>query len=172
MNSKTQTVDKKEVFFETLKTPSGIQYVARRRGDLEVSGYTTDRIFYEETIRRIMSAPRDPPDDVYKIAELMVKHVTTAVAELGADYVTMGLSTEVVVGTKLTVHIYLTYLHDDGVWRGSVEATFDGPDSRHSEGVHVVKKRVEFAEIIDAAEALRREIIRVARHAYNAYSKE
>ena len=174
MTTKPQTpvLDKNKVFFETLKTPSGVQYVARRDRDFEVSGFTSDRIFYEETVRRIMSAPKDPPDDVYKMADLVVKHVSTAVAELGADYVSMGMATEVAIGAKLSIHVYLTYLHDDEIWRGSIEATFDGRDGRYSEGTHVVKKRVEFAEIIDAAEALRGEIIRVARHAYNAYSKE
>jgi len=170
MNTKTQTgLDKNEVFFETLKTPSGVQYVARR-GELEVSGHTTDRIFYEETVRRIISAPRDPPSDVHKIADLIVKHVATAVAKLGADYVSMGMAAEVAIGARLSIHVYLTYLRDDEIWRGSVEATFDGRDGRHSEGTHLVKKRIEFSDI--DAEALKREIIRVAKHAYNAYSKE
>ncbi len=171
MNPKPQTgLDKKEVFFETLKTPGGVQYVVRRGGDFEISGYTSDRIFYEETVRRIMNAPRDPPDDVYKMADLVVKHISTAVAELGADYVSMGIASEVAIGARLSIHVYLTYLHDDEIWRGSIEATFDGRDGRHSEGTHVVKKRVEFSNI--DAETLRREIIRVARHAYNAYSRE
>ena len=176
MNTKPQTslINKNSIFFETFnKTPSGVHYRhVAERGSFEVSGHTSDRIFYEEIVRRIVSAPRDPPEDVYKIADLVVKHVSTAVAELGADYVSMGMATEVAIGARLSIHIYLTYLHDDEIWMGSIEATFDGRDGRHSEGTHVVKKRVEFAEIIDAAEALRGEIIRVARHAYNAYSKE
>ncbi len=170
MSPKPQTgLDKKEVFFETLKTPDGVQY-AVRRGDFEISGHTSDRVFYRETVERIISASRDPPEDVYKMADLVVKHVSTAVAELGADYVSMGMAAELAIGARLAVHVYLTYLHEDEVWRGSIEATFDGRDGRHSEGTHVVKKRVEFSDI--DTETLRREIIRVARHAYNAYSKD
>jgi hypothetical protein len=171
MNPKTQTpgLDKKEVFFETRKTREGVQYVARR-GDIEVSGFTNDRVFYRETVKRIISAPRDPPEDIYKIADLVVKHVSTAIAELGADYVTIGMTTQVAFGNKLTIHVYLTYIHDDEVWRGAVEATFDGRDGWHSEGVHVVKKRLEFSDI--DAEALKREVIRIAKAAYNAHSKE
>jgi len=159
------------ITFEVRRTRDGVQYVARH-GDLEVSGITSDSAFYNETVRRIINAPRDPPEDVYKMADLIVSHITTAVAELGADYVTTGMATEVAIGSKLGIHVYLTYLHDDDVWRGAIEVAFDGSDGRHSYGVHVVKKRVEFAEIIDDAEALKREIIRVARHAYNAYSRE
>jgi len=171
MNSKIQPLKsgKQIIFFEINKTPDGIQYAAKS-GDLEISGTTTDRIFYKETVKRIISAPRDPPDDVYKMADLVVKHVETAVAGLGADYVTIGMAVGVAMGTKLMLHVYLTYLHDRGIWRGAVEATFEGRDGRHSEGTHVVKKRVEFSDV--DAESLRREILRAARHAYNAYSRE
>ena len=169
MKSKTQTPKTvKKVFFEITKSPYGVHYTAKYF-DLEISGNTTDRIFYEETVNRIISANKEPPEDVYKMADLVVKHVTTAVAELGADYVTIGMTTQVAFGTKLTIHVYLTYIHDDEVWRGAIEATLDGRDGRHSEGVHVVKKRLEFS--VDA-EALKREVIRVAKAAYNAYSKE
>jgi hypothetical protein len=106
---------------------------------LEISGLTSDRVFYGETVRRIINAPSDPPEDVYKMANLIASHITTAVAELGADYVTAGVSTEVATGSKLGIHVYLTYMHDDGVWRGAIEATFDGRDGTHSYGVHVVK---------------------------------
>ena len=171
MNPKTQTpgLDKNNVFFEKRETRDGVQYAAKYF-DLEISGNTDDRIFYEETVSRIISANKEPPSDVYRMADLVVKHVTAAVAELGADYVTIGMVAEVAAGAKLGVHVYLTYLHDDEVWRGAIEATFDGRDGRHSEGVHVVKKRLEFGDI--DAEALKREVIRAARHAYNAYSKE
>jgi hypothetical protein len=172
MNTKTaQTPDLDRsgaVFFEIYKTHDEVRYVAKHR-DLEISGTTGDTVFYRETVERIVSASRDPPDDVYKMADLIVRHVTAAVEELGADYVTAGVATEVASGSKLGVNVYLTYIHDDDVWRGAVETKFDGRDGRHSESVHVVKKRVEFADI--DAEALRREIIRVAKHAYNAYSK-
>jgi hypothetical protein len=170
MNPKSQTpkTDKK-VFFEINKSPYGVHYTTRYF-DLEISGNTDDRIFYEETVSRIISANKEPPEEVYRMVELIVRHVATAVAELGADYVTVGLSTEVAAGAKLGIHVYLTYLDDD-VWRGAIEVTFDGRDGRFTEGVHVVKKRVEFSDI-DDAEALRREVIRVAKAAYNAYSKE
>jgi len=171
MNPKTQTpgLDKNNIFFEKRETRDGVQYLARY-ADLEVTGFTGDKIFYKETVSRIISAHKDPPSDVYKMADLVVKHVTTAVAELGADYVTIGMAAEVAVGSKLGIHVYLTYMRDDEVWRGAVEATFDGRDGRHGEGVHVVKKRLEFGDI--DAEALKREVIRVAKAAYNAYSKE
>ena len=171
MKSKTQTpgLDKNGIFFEKRKMRDGVQYLARY-ADLEVTGFTDDKIFYEETVNRIISAHKDPPSDVYRMADLVVKHVTTAVAELGADYVTIGMATEVAAGARLGVHVYLTYMRDDEVWRGAVEATFDGRDGWHSEGVHVVKKRLEFSDI--DAEALKREVIRVAKAAYNAYSKE
>lgn len=171
MNPKPQTpkTDKK-VFFEITKSPYGVHYTAKHF-DLEISGNTTDRIFYEETVNRIISASKEPPEDVYRMADLVVRHVVTAVAELGADYVTIGMTTQVAAGSKLGIHVYLTYLHDYEVWRGAIETTLDGRDGRHSEGVHVVKKRLEFSDIVDA-EVLKREVIRVARHAYNAYSKE
>ena len=166
MNPKPQIPKtSKKVFFEINKSPYGVHYTAKYF-DLEISGNTTDRIFYEETVNRIINAPKEPPEDVYKMADLVVKYVATAVAELGAGYVTIGMATEVAVGSRLGIHIYLTYLRDDEVWRGAVEATFDGRD----EGVHVVKKRLEFSGI--DAEALKREVIRVAKHAYNAYSRE
>jgi len=166
----TQTHGKNDIFFEINKIPGGVQYAARS-GDLEISGTTNDRIFYEETVARIINAPREPPDDVYKMAEFMAKHVETAVADFGADYVTMGMATEVACCTKLTLHVHLTYLHDDGVWRGAVESSYDGRDGPHSTGVHLVKKRIEFSGDVDA-EALKREIIRIAKHAYNAYSRD
>jgi hypothetical protein len=169
MKSKTQTsgLGKSNIFFEKRETRDGVQYLARY-ADLEVTGFTDDKIFYEETVSRIISADKDPPSDVYKMADLVVKHVATAVAELGADYVTIGMAAEVAAGSKLGIHVYLTYI--DEVWRGAVEATFDGRDGRYSEGIHVVKKRLEFSDI--DAEALKREVIRVAKAAYNAYSKE
>jgi hypothetical protein len=166
MSTQTQTQpDKNPIFLK--KTRDGVHYTARHN-DLEVSGYTSDKVFYRETVQRILSAPREAPDSVYRIAELVVRHVSAAVAELGADYVTVGMAAEVECCARLTVHVYLTYLHDVGTWRGAVEATFEGRDGR-SEGVHVVKKRIEFSGDVDI-EALRREVIRVARHAYNAYS--
>ena len=54
----------------------------------------------------------------------------------------------------------------DEVWRGAVETTLDSRD----EGVHIVKKRVEFSDI--DAEALKREVIGAAGHVYNAYGRE
>ena len=54
----------------------------------------------------------------------------------------------------------------DEVWRDAVETTLDSRD----EGVHVVKKRLEFIGI--DAEALKREVIGAAGHVYNAYGRE
>jgi hypothetical protein len=171
MNVKTEApMDKNDIFFEELKTSNGVYYVARSRHGVEVSGFTTDRVFYREAVERIINAPKDPPNAVHKMADLIVRHITTAVAELGADYVTTGMAWEVVPGSKLGVHVYLTYVHDDEVWRGAVEATFDGRDGGNSHGVHVVKRRIEFTDI--DAEALKREIVRVAKHAYNAHSRQ
>jgi len=164
MNTQNRNPGPENVFFEINKVPGGIQYAARS-GDLEISGTTT--VFYKETVERIINAPREPPEDVHKMAEFMAKHVETAVAEFGADYVTMGMATEVACCTRLTLHIYLTYLHDEEIWRGAVESSYDGRDGPHSTGVHVVKKCIEFSGDIDI-EALKREMIRVARHAYNS----
>ena len=50
-----------------------------------------------------------------------------------------------------------------------ISANKDPPSD--GEGVHTVKKRLEFGGDIDV-ETLKREIVRIARHAYNAHSGE
>jgi hypothetical protein len=173
MNSKTTTQTQKKppkpVFFNVNMSPSGVHYMAKY-GDLEISGNTTDRVFYEETVSRIVSAAKELPAEVRKMAEFLANHVATAITTFGSTYVSTSMETEVACCTKLMLHISLIYLPDEGIWRGGIEATFDGRDGRDSEGNHMVKKRIEVNDI--DAETLKREIIRVARHAYNAYGRE
>jgi hypothetical protein len=67
----------------------------------------------------------------------------------------------------------LTYYSDEKVseWRGYVEALAEGKDGKKSEGRHLVKRRVVFADDVSGF-SLYRELMRVARHAYNAVVRE
>jgi hypothetical protein len=165
----TKKKPNKPVFFSVNTSPYGVHYRAGY-GDLEISGNTTDRIFYEETVNRIVSAAKELLAEVRKMAEFLANHVATAITTFGSTYVSTSMETEVACCTKLMLHIYFNYLPDEGVWRGAIEATFEGRDGPHSEGNHMVKKRIEINDI--DVETLKREIARIAKHAYNAYSKE
>jgi len=165
--------EKTKSFFEVHTTKDGTQYMAMR-GDIEVSGFTTSRTraVVERIVERVFEASREPPPNVSMVADKLTDYVVAMITQFGSEYV--SVSTTVKAGeAKMTFSISLTYYSDEKVseWRGYVEALAEGKDGKKSEGRHLVKRRVVFADDVSGF-SLYRELMRVARHAYNAVVRE
>jgi hypothetical protein len=161
--------EKTKSFFEVHTTKDGTQYMAVR-GDIEVSGFTTSktRAVVERIVERIVNAGIEPPPNVSMVADRLADYVVSMITQFGSDYV--SIATTVKAGeAKLTLSVYLTLYADEKVyeWRGHVEVLVDGRDGKKSEGRHLVKRRVVFTDNVSGF-SLYRELMRVARHAYNA----
>jgi hypothetical protein len=171
--AKTQTETQnpnKPVFFEANETSDGkIRYTAKY-GDLKVEGITSDKTSYVEIVERIINAPKEPPAAVQKMVEHVTNYVATAVAEFGSTYVSTNMVGRIDRYAKLMLRVSLDYMQDKGTWGCMLEATFYGRDGRNSEGTHIVERRIELRDV--NVEVLRKEIGKVAKHAYNAYSRE
>ena len=148
-------------------------------GDIIISGVTgrCPDADYVECVKRLVKnmikAPEKPPYWIRHMAESVLQHLLQMAKEIGwKTSISAGAGVYIYDedGPELTLDIAVSYGTPPKTYYSEEEYHFDDRDGRHSEGVHVVKKRLEFSNI--DAEALKREVIRVAKAAYNAYSKE
>jgi tRNA-dihydrouridine synthase len=164
---------KNQPFFEVRTTKEGTQYMAVR-GDIEVSGFTTSRTraVVERIVERVFEASREPPPEVSTVADRLTDYVELMIKQFRTEYVSTSVTIKA-GDVKMTLGIYLTYYSDEKVseWRGNVEALSEGKDGKKSEGRHLVKRRVVFADDVSAFK-IYRELMTVARHAYNALASE
>jgi len=164
---------KNQNFFEVRTTKEGTQYMAVR-GDIEVSGFTTSRTraVVERIVERVFEASREPPPAVSTAADKLIDYVELMIKQFRTEYVSTSVTIKV-GDFKMTLGIYLTYYSDEKVseWRGNVEALAEGKDGKKSEGRHLVKRRVVFADDVSGFK-IYRELMTVARHAYNAVVSE
>jgi len=165
--------EKTKSFFEVHTTKDGTQYMAVR-GDIEISGFTTSRTraVVERIVERVFEASREPPPAVSTAADKLTDYVELMIKQFRTEYVSTSVTIKV-GDFKMTLGIYLTYYSDEKVseWRGNVEALAEGKDGKKSEGRHLVKRRVVFADDVSGFK-LYRELTEVAKHAYNAVVSE
>jgi hypothetical protein len=161
---------KKKVFLKVRAGGAETEYTAVYK-DLEIGGLTRGgRSDVKKVLRRIIRAYNDLPEDVVRAAITVINHILSAV-NLGVKEAWGGVSVEVGDNDKLTLRIslyhYIDNERDESGWAGEIKASFIGYDGLFADSSHTVIKRVNYGEDIDAM-SLYRELIRVARHAYNA----
>jgi hypothetical protein len=162
---------KKKVFFKVRVGYEYTEYTAAYDG-LEIEGLTMgDKKDIRDVVRRIILAVNDLPESVVRAAILLTNHITSAVhSNAKVAWGGMGVEFGDNESLKLGASLYY-YIDDDNEgsgWAGEVVATFSGYDGLMVEGTHRVAKRVDFGEEVDVV-GLYRTLLRVARHAYNAY---
>jgi hypothetical protein len=162
---------KRKVFLKVRVSGAETEYTAAYEG-LEFGGLTRGgKDDVKKVLRRIIRAYYEPPEDVVKAAVTVINHILSAV-NIGAKEAWAGVSVELEDKDKLTLRIYLYHYidneRDESGWAGEVKASFFGYDGMLPESTHTVIKRVDYGEDVDAF-SLYRELIRVARHAYNAW---
>jgi len=162
---------KKRVFLKVRAGGAETEYTAVYE-DLEFGGLTRGgKDDVKKVLRRIIRAYNEPPEDVVKAAIMVINHILSAV-NLGIKEAWAGVSVELGDNDKLTLRIYLYHYidneKDESGWAGEVKASFSGYDGMLVDSSHTVIKRVNYGEDVDAM-GLYRELIRVARHAYNAW---
>jgi hypothetical protein len=162
---------KKRMFLKVKVGSEHTEYKASYDG-LEFEGVTMgDKKDVKDVVRRIILAPNDPPDFVVKAAIMVTNHVSSA-AHSRAWEAWGGVGVEFGDDEKLKLSASLYYYIDDDTneagWHGEVAATFSGYDGLLADSMHKVVKSIDFGESVDVV-GLYRLLLRVARHAYNAY---
>jgi hypothetical protein len=163
---------KKKVFFKVRVGEEYTEYKAVYDG-YEFEGVTMgDKNDVREIVRRILRAVNDPPERVVRATVLVVDYIASAVNS-GAEVAWGGMAVGFGQNERLKLGANLHYLvvddpEDLGGWVGEVMASFDGSDGFMVESFHKVVKRVLFGDEVDVMR-LYRELLRVARHAYNAW---
>jgi hypothetical protein len=163
---------KMKVFF---KIKVGDEYTEYKAvyGDIQIEGLTMgDKKDIKYVVRRIILAPNELPDYVVRAAIMVTNHISSAVHSRAWEaWAGIGVEFGDYEQLKLSASLYF-YIDDDtdeAGWAGEVVATFSGYDGLMEDASHKVIKNVDFGPDVDAV-ALFRTLLRVARHAYNAYS--
>jgi hypothetical protein len=162
---------KKKVFFKVKVGSEHTEYKAAYDG-LEFEGVTMgDKKDVKDIVRRMILAHDDPPDSVVRAAILVTNHMSSAVYSRAKD-AWAGVTVEFGDYESIALSGRLYYYIDDETeergWTGYVSATFSGNDGLVVDSTHKVVKSVDFGESVDVMELFRL-LMRVARHAYNAY---
>jgi hypothetical protein len=162
---------KKRVFFKVKVGSEHTEYKAVY-GGLEFEGVTMgDKKDVKDVVRRMILAYNDPPDSVNRAAILVTNHISSAVYSRAKD-AWAGMAVEFGDYESITLSVRLYYYIDDETeergWAGEAVATFSGNDGLVVDATHKVVKRLDFGENVDVVELFRL-LMRVARHAYNAY---
>jgi hypothetical protein len=162
---------KRKIFFKVRVGEEHTEYKAVYDG-LELEGETMgDKNDIKDVVRRIILAPSDLPDSIVKAAITVTSHVSSAIYSRAKE-AWAGIGVEFGDNESLKLSASLYYYIDDDTdesgWAGEVAASFSGYDGLVVDSYHRVIKRVDFGEDVDVM-ALFRMLVRVARHAYNAY---
>jgi len=160
---------KKRVFLKVKVGEEYTEYVASYEG-VQIEGLTMGgKEDIKDVVRRVIRAYNEPPDIVVRAAVSVVNHVMSAV-RLGAKVVWGGVGVEFGDDERLKLSVYLYSYIDDETdqhgWEGEVVASFSGYDGIMVDSSHKVVKKVSYGREIDYM-GLYRELIKVARYAYN-----
>jgi hypothetical protein len=168
---------KRRVFLKVVAGEGHTKYLAAYEG-LEIEGVTKGgKDDVKEVLRRIIRAPNEPPDAVVRAAILVVNHIMSAVHSDVREVVS-GVGIDLsddneMLKLKARLRYYVDNKTDHAFlqtgWTGVVVASFFGHDGIAADSNHKVIKRVEYGRELDVI-GLYRELVRVARHAYNAWS--
>lgn len=141
--------------------------------ELEIWGKTVgtkDNI--KNIVRQIISAHKGITYGVDKAAIGLANYIASMALVNSSSRVVVGV-VEVALGSgdtlKLGVGLYYVTDYDTGEsgWRGEVGAVYFGNDGYIGNAIHKVVRRLDFKEVVDVAR-LYCELVRVARHAFNA----
>jgi len=163
---------KKRVFFKVKVGGEYTEYVASYER-IQIEGITMgDKNDVRDVVRRIVRAANEPPEGVAKAAIRVVDYIASAVNS-GAKVAWGGMAVEFGDDERLKLGVSIHNIvvddpEDLGGWSGEVVASFDGYDGFMVESFHKVVKRVLFGDEVDVVR-LYRELLGVARHAYNAW---
>jgi len=168
-----QNPNKKRVFFKVKVGSEYTEYKAVYDG-YEFEGVTMgDKKDVKDVVRRMILAPAELPDYVVKAAVMVSSHISSAVTSRAWE-AWAGVGVEFGDDERLKLSASLYYYIDDDTdeagWAGEVVASFSGYDGLMVDASHKVVKRVEFGPEVDVM-GLYRTLLKVARHAYNAYPK-
>jgi hypothetical protein len=163
---------KKKVFLKVRVGEEHTEYTAAYDG-LKFEGVTMgDKDDVKAVVRRMIRAVNELPDSVVKAAILVVNHVASTVSH-GAKMTWGGLAVEFGDDERLKLGASLSYIVDDDPeepegWVGELMATFSGYDGIMVDSFHKVQMSVSLGVQIDYIR-LYRDLLRIARHAYNAW---
>jgi hypothetical protein len=162
---------KKKVYLKVKVSDEETQYKALYDG-LEIEGVTMgDKNDIRDLVRRIILAPSDPPDNVIRAAILVTSHISSAIYSR-AKHAWAGVTVEFGDYESISLSARLYYYIDDETeergWAGDASATFSGNDGLVVDSTHKVVKSLDYGEEVDVMD-LFRTLVRLARHAYNAY---
>jgi hypothetical protein len=162
---------KKRIFFKVKVGGEYTEYIAVWDG-LEIEGVTMgDKNDVKDVVRRIIRARNELPDSIIKAAIMVTNHISSAVnSRVWEAWAGVGVEFGDDERLKLSASLYY-YIDDDADeagWAGEVVATFSGYDGLMVDATHRVVDKVDFGESLDVV-GLYRLLLRVARHAYNAY---
>jgi hypothetical protein len=163
---------KKRVHLKVRVGEEHTEYTASYDG-LEFEGVTMGgKDDVKAVVRRMIRAVNEPPDSVVKAVILVVNHVASTVNH-GAKMTWGGLAVEFGDDERLKLGVSLHYTDDDDSeesegWAGELVATFSGYDGIMVDSFHKVQMSVSLGVQIDYIK-LYRDLLRIARHAYNAW---
>jgi hypothetical protein len=162
---------KKKIYLKVKISDEETQYKALYDG-IQLEGITMgDKKDIKDLVRRIILARSDPPDSVIRAAILVVNHISSAVHS-DSKHAWAGVTMEFGDYESISLSADLYYYIDDETeergWAGEAVATFSGNDGLMVDSTHKVIKSLDFGEALDVME-LFRVLVKVARHAYNAY---
>jgi len=165
--------NKRRVFFKVKVGSEYTEYKAVYSG-IEFEGVTMgDKKDVKDVVRRMILAHAELPDYVVKAAIVVSSHISSAITSRAWE-AWAGVGVEFGDDERLKLSASLYYYIDDDTdeagWAGEVTASFSGYDGLMVDALHKVVKRVEFGPEVDVV-GLYRMLLKVARHAYNAYPK-
>jgi hypothetical protein len=164
---------KKKIFFKMKKDEKYTKYTAVYEG-LEIRGRTVgEKNEIKDVVRRIILAENEPPESVLKAAIGVASYVaSTVTTNTRAKEVWGVVAVDIGLNDRLRLYIVLYQYADNNTdesgWAGEVAAEFTGTDGLIDKATHKVIRWMNFGEDVDIM-ALYRELLRVSRHAYNAW---
>ena len=166
-----ENTHKKKVYLKVKVSDGETRYNALY-GGLEIEGVTMgDKNDVKDLVRRIILAPSDPPDNVIRAAILVTNHISSAIYSR-AKHAWAGVAVEFGDNESITLSANLYYYIDDETeergWAGEAVATFSGYDGLMVDSTHKVVKSLDFGEEVNVV-GLFKTLVKLARHAYNAY---
>jgi hypothetical protein len=170
-NPQGESPQKKKVLFKVKVGDEYTEYKAVYDG-LEIEGETMgDKNDVKDVVRRIILAREDLLDDAVKAAVMVSSHISSAVYSRAKNAwagVAVEFGDNELLELSANLYYYIDDETDDRGWAGRVEAVFSGYDGLVVDATHRVVKKVEYGEDVDVM-GLFKALLRVARHAYNAY---
>jgi len=157
-----------------LKVKTDIEYTEYEASYdcLQIDGITIgDKNDVKLIVRRIISAPREPPEFVVKAGVMVTNHISGAINSRARE-AWAGVGVEFGDNESLrlsaSLHFYIDDDTEEAGWVGEAKADFSGFDGYMVDSSHSVVKRLSFGKEVDVM-AVYRALLVVARHAYNAY---